>query len=116
MFFFSDLAALPAMAAMLLTMPPLMLFYGLWVSLQVCGFCVVPVEQQQPLEGSSRGDQNDEEKSHFERAKDIDALLLRSDNVFTDSVIKENESRYGLVLQGMTKIKLMSTTKETNIL
>lgn len=104
------------MAAMLQTGPPMMLFYALWVSLHRCGYCAAEMEQKQPLEGSLEKYQNDREKLHFQRAKEIDAFLCKSDNVFTDSVMKENESRYGLVLQGMTKIKLMGTTKETDIL
>lgn len=114
----SDLAALPAMATMLLTGPPMLLFYSLYVLLQRCGYCVPQEPPRQPLEESVEGEQEkDEEKVHFERGKEIDAFLFKSDNnIFTDSVMKENESKYGLVLHGMTRIKLMADTKETNIL
>lgn len=95
------------MATMLQTGPPMILLYLLCTMLQrFCGCC--PVKEEAPAE-------ENQEKTDAERAKEIDAFLSDK-NVFTDSVIKENESRYGLVLQGMTKVKLTSTLKETNLL
>lgn len=69
------------------------------------------------MEESVEKEAKDREKVNFEKAREIDSFLFKSDNnIFTDSVIEENESRYGLVLQGMTKFKMMSPTKETHIL
>ncbi|XP_045123602.1 ileal sodium/bile acid cotransporter-like [Portunus trituberculatus] len=105
----SDLAALPAMATMLQVGPPMILLYAVLTILRrYCGCC--PVEEEQKAVPA------DEKHMEAERAREIEAFLSKPDkNIFTDSVMKENEKQYGLVLQGMTKLKLAGDMQETNI-
>ncbi|MPC45074.1 hypothetical protein E2C01_038759 [Portunus trituberculatus] len=106
---FIDLAALPAMATMLQVGPPMILLYAVLTILRrYCGCC--PVEEEQKAVPA------DEKHMEAERAREIEAFLSKPDkNIFTDSVMKENEKQYGLVLQGMTKLKLAGDMQETNI-
>ena len=99
------------MATMLQVGPPMTLFFLLYTVLQrYCGCCPLEEEEDTPAE-------DNEQKTNAERAKEIEAFLSKSDkNIFTDSVMQYNENKYGLVLQGMTKVKLTTDIKETNIL
>lgn len=106
----SDLAALPAMATMLQIGPPMILLYfAITLLRRYCGCC--PAKDEQEKEAPA-----DEKQMEAERAREIEAFLSKPDkNIFTDSVMKENQNKYGLVLHGMTKLKLVRNTRETNI-
>lgn len=97
------------MAALLQTMPPLIVVYAVLVLLRrYCGCCPAMDEQEEAPA---------DEDMDAERAREIEAFLSKPDkNIFTDSVMKENEKQYGLVLQGMTTTKLTTNMEETNIL